>query len=269
MTKLIASEALAAAVPFKDLDTLLENLEASKFKDLQGVWNYITLDDLRFLGHDDLLSLVPADNPKKRVLAQLFLKKYLNAFQQSDPFSSFQEAKEHDAKLALAAGKFVFSGRVISSRFASVARDRIPMSNLDALNIQNLDKVLVLDFSECELWDCDMQYVFRLASKCTACTHVNLSDNRFYQSALDDALRSLLNLSSILYVDITINPLASVDRIDFFKTLDSSQLRKLIFIPAAWLQGEGWRVMIREQVSADSTLVQAVMTTHQKYYASL
>jgi hypothetical protein len=60
-------------------------------------------------------------------------------------------------------------------------------------------------------------------------------------------------------VDISHNPIASVERRDFFEKLTEDQLKKLIFLPKQWVKTGAWRALLTK-------FQDIVLETHKKYY---
>jgi hypothetical protein len=60
-------------------------------------------------------------------------------------------------------------------------------------------------------------------------------------------------------VDISHNPIASVERQDFFEKLTEEQLKKLIFLPKQWVKTGAWKVLLTK-------FQDIVRETHNKYY---
>jgi hypothetical protein len=59
---------------------------------------------------------------------------------------------------------------------------------------------------------------------------------------VDENLLATLAFPFVQYVNVTGNPLASVDREDLWEKLDSKQqLSKLIWIPWGWLPAGNWK----------------------------
>lgn len=97
---------------------------------------------------------------------------------------------------------------------------------------------------------------------------VNLRCNRIhgiqqYQKEVDEYMEKLLVHPKIEFVDIRVNPFASVDRKDFFQNPIRCWPMKLIWIDEIHLNSKGWKNMIP---SEDEALVDTVVKAHQQYF---
>lgn len=122
---------------------------------------------------------------------------------------------------------------------------------------------LLLSFNN--LLDTDLPPLAELTRKISP-AEVNLSHNRIHgynehvRSMVDKSLKEILQHTSN-YVNICGNPIASADRVDFFRSLTKDQLGKLIWIPEAWLYPGHWKAMI------DAALHPDIQKTHEMYYS--
>lgn len=124
--------------------------------------------------------------------------------------------------------------------------------------------VVTLDLSYNYLTSLDMPFVFQLASY-TQCQVLKVRSNYIQKTdkngdELYDQLKNILNLSSIVYFDITFNPCASIDGLKFFQELDEKQYGKLIFIPCNWIYSPAWKPMIPDSYHS------IVLAAHESYY---
>ena len=63
-------------------------------------------------------------------------------------------------------------------------------------------------------------------------------------------------------MDITVNFLASIDRLDFFQQLTNKQLEKLIWIPDNWVDNVSWKIVVKV------TQQEIVEKAHKQHYFS-
>jgi hypothetical protein len=153
-------------------------------------------------------------------------------------------------------------------RFKDFDDGRFSSDTLPASLSLDLTEVRSVDFSENNLLDDDMigivSFVLEHLPKCFV---VNLSNNRFHgfpmKEKIDCHLFRLLACDHIRFVDITGNSLASVDRLDLFlemESMSSHPLTKLIWIPEDWVDGGGWKSVIRNSSAI-------VVSAHKEFYA--
>lgn len=119
---------------------------------------------------------------------------------------------------------------------------------------------VVVDLSENLLQDKDMAHIARFVNKLVhrnsnSKVTIDLSFNRFFglfedtRTVLDDNLTNLLEIPQVVNINICNNPLASLDRHDFYNKLfliENCEFmqKKLIFIPFEWLSGGGWQALV-------------------------
>jgi len=163
-------------------------------------------------------------------------------------------------------------GRVLSSMFQRskvlVDDHLVPIGVLDdTIRSQAFDetKGVAVDCSSCSLLLSD---VVILADKLTQlnCRILDISHNRVAtfgdaeERCLVDALHQLLDMKSMQYLNICGNTCASAEATGVFARMQDEHLRKLIWIPQLFLNGNGWKVMVSEP------LFEVVRTAHLEYY---
>eukprot|EP00047_Mylnosiga_fluctuans_P010291 m.15673 g.15673 ORF g.15673 m.15673 type:complete len:268 (-) comp3054_c0_seq1:98-901(-) len=169
------------------------------------------------------------------------------------------------------------NGKMISCRFKAFKPVHSPVYSSDELaksfTANQLHNVKRAIFSSNNLLDLDMEHITHFVEQMLpACEIIDLSNNRFHgyplRETLDIPLLRLLNISHVHFVDITINGVATVDRVDFFQFLATQQvlLSKLIFVPESWIAAGHWRRLF---TSCSSEVVEGVERSHRLYYKSI
>lgn len=128
--------------------------------------------------------------------------------------------------------------------------------------------IATLDLSNNYLVNEDIDSVKALA-KYTKCKVLKVRSNYFQQIGFnpDDpndlfvSLKEILGFSSIRYFDITLNPCASIDAVDFYRELKEEHFRKLIFVQRSHVLEFNWRVMVSKPYH------DIVLKTHTDYYS--
>ena len=247
----------------------LPSLNESKWKPLAIYFKNVSMDDLRNKTPDQLARLA---DPEHRFLMLAYAENYLEALLSSDnPYSNASLGlspvmpKEKPQIRLSCDGKVSLRGLLISSHFGTLDSTLTSVSLLQESMAIDPNKILHLDLSANNLLDEDLQFLVPLICKSPNIKTVNLSENRFHGTLPEQRERVDRNLKMILqhvqeYVDISKNPLATIDRSDFFESLDQSFFAKLIFIPKIWLHGDSWKSLVR------ASYYDLVVRTHNSYY---
>jgi len=251
-----------------ELKELVTEKLSNKYQPRLG--NYfqnLTVGDLSLFYAEDLEQMAaPGDKPLMRVCVDDVLGPYLK---QTNPF----EAKKQlipvwpQPKASIDPKTLNLTGLVMPLAFASAAPS-FAKKTVKEYYTSEKEGVFydVVNFSGNHLLDDDLPEIAKAISKWNP-KIVNLSNNRFhgydmrYRKEVDKALQDILAVSSVKYVDITANPLASVDRKDLFNLLNKEQLKKLIWIPKNWINGGNWKVMIDNK-----SFHPEIEKTHKEYY---
>jgi hypothetical protein len=155
--------------------------------------------------------------------------------------------------------------KVISSKFQSFRGNSIDVLANACKTTPKNNSVRTLKLTDCGLVDEDMDYVLQISDAFPKCRDIDLSSNRFHgfseplKDEVDLKLKELLDRG--IRVNLTINAIASVDRLDLFESLTDKQLRKLIWILENHLKGPGWKILI-----SDKERQAIVNVAHQNYY---
>jgi len=212
-----------------------------------------------------LEELVDSAKPEDKLLMTIFAKRYLlSGLEQSDPFdlfpSEYVEEKEPRKDI------LDMKGKLVSIVYSSLSRNKKTPKELENSLKMDPPKVKEVDFSNCNLLDQDLEAIAEIVRLCRPVV-VNLRGNRFHgydlktQKEVDDALKNILAVAEVQFVDVTVNPLASTDRRDLFETLDKAQFKKLVWIPQSWLKAGNWKALVSK-----AEMYQTITQTHEQYY---
>jgi hypothetical protein len=255
----------------------LEALKEPKWRRLAPYFENLRDDDLAYFTETDIME---ATEPKDRLLMQLFIKEHLEPhLNQPNPFAG--ESAQFTTKSAWnhETGCLDLRGRVAPVMYCGLGGSARCSSRELAQLLQQLnvppEAVRILDLSENFLGDFDAPYILEFLKTLPNCKYVNLSNNRLHgffaesREAVDKALLGILQHSSVEFVNILGNPLASIDRKDLYEKIaeDEEQrklLRKLIFIPLRWLASNNWHVLF---VGPNKTETCAIVgKAHDQFY---
>jgi hypothetical protein len=241
----------------------MDSLFEGRFVHLQRYFKGLTLDDLPALSPEDL---VDAADSQDKLLMRVFAKHLGSRLGQLDPFvpptMPFAQPKKKETTrktLELA------NGQVLSHAFKSLrVVGKTPMDEVATKFEQQMKEVEIVDLSANNLLDDDLPIVVALVERCPRIQEIDLSNNRFHgyskdtQPIVDKAIQALLSRSPPTSVNISGNPLATIDRKDLFASFSSTELSRLIWIPEPWLKGSGWNNMIPKE-----ELQEIVRRTHE------
>eukprot|EP01125_Pyxidicula_operculata_P002579 TRINITY_DN12435_c0_g1_i1.p1 TRINITY_DN12435_c0_g1~~TRINITY_DN12435_c0_g1_i1.p1 ORF type:complete len:264 (+),score=22.73 TRINITY_DN12435_c0_g1_i1:26-793(+) len=248
-----------------DLGAELNIDENSRFYPLLRFFKGVLKDDLKNFTRSEVIQLVGSE---EKLLMKIFVDDVLAPYLRANPGSSVGIPLKFTVPQS-SLGILDLNGRIISSKLPIMVGGSICITLLKAELEKNIDlkTVKVLRFARCNLFDEDAPIILDLVKSMENCTFIDLSHNRLYgelevaRNVVDPALRSLLSLPQVTVVNITGNPLATVNRKDFFISLSPEQAEKLIFIPAEWVENGGWKVL----VPGNEKIVEEA---HAKYYSN-
>lgn len=124
------------------------------------------------------------------------------------------------------------------------------------------DKFELIDMSNNQLHDCDLEHVCRAIQENSINIKVlDLSSNNFGDSKNYDVLMRMLRLNNFSHIIICENPIASQDHYEFLNNLSSIQLARLIWIPRPWVKSSIWEHMIKNE-----KLIMEIRLTHSIFY---
>lgn len=142
---------------------------------------------------------------------------------------------------------------------------------VEGCKVQGLGDVSFVDLSFNTLGDDDVQGIVRFVGALCRVTRghqvsVSLSGNRLGAKGLDDTYEAVIRIceqhDKLRFVDVTMNPLASIDRADLFAKLTPEVLGKLIFVYEHWLDSRSWTAMVRRDLEG------TVEDTHRVFFAT-
>jgi len=242
------------------LFSLEDALKNTKFTSLQKYFAEIELDDLGDFSEDELVQLA---EPKDRVRMKIFIKQYLTPFLARDNPYKLHDIPTPSAKSSNPSSPRVgdFQGRLISAEFAKAFTDteRISVEDLKKY-LSDTNNLQRLDLSRNNLLDSDLPIIARCIP--ASCAEIDLSYNRFGVSNPEMATKAIIDIlghTNLKFLDITVNPIASVDHREFFMKLEN-QFERLIFIPKQWIAGKSWFIMV------PGDWQELVRRTHTEYY---
>jgi len=261
------------------MDTLDKKCKG-KFERLLVYFTGFTANDFIGISEEDIIESVEC---KDKLIARIFFRKYLSEYFNApdDPFKDLKwMTSPHISKdepiCITSEGLLDLRRRVVGNAFtktmpipffALIKESPEPLILADVktkLEPDQNERVKTIDLSNTNLVDYDIHTIVDLVMACPNCSVVNLSFNRFRGGdfEFDQALKKLLHMEQIQFVDVTNNEFASSVKSDFFKFLDSGRLSRLIFVPPTWLDNGGWKTVI----GGSYQLI--VKSAHEKYYNS-
>eukprot|EP00300_Choanocystis_sp_HF-7_P004586 c13567_g1_i2.p1 GENE.c13567_g1_i2~~c13567_g1_i2.p1 ORF type:complete len:223 (+),score=48.35 c13567_g1_i2:187-855(+) len=155
------------------------------------------------------------------------------------------------------------AGRLVTKQFGgSPNRDTKTIDELIAhLNQQPptaLESVEYLSLERCNFLDFDLPDVETLVNFFTSRKQsqivVNLSNNRIHgygnnKALVEESIARILSNPKVKYLDLTMNPFCSVDKREWFGSVESELLVKLIWVPQPWLTMNSWTALISDRSS--------------------
>ncbi len=245
----------------------IQSLLVDKYDALAKYFGQLTVVDVESFSEEEFVETVQY---KHRLLMRSFYRNELCKLPQSR-IEYVQCAEVQPAQLTIVQRRVVLDLRqkAVSLQFANSLPTQIPVNKLvEKMKLKNLNPQFTLDIclANCFLRDDDMQYVEQLLQYFVKCQRLDLSGNRICgsESQADTMLLAMLDegkYPQLEYVDVVRNPVASIENKELFESLTSSQLERLIWVPAAWIEGATWRTMVKPEMY--DTVIQA----HKKYYA--
>jgi len=243
----------------------LKHLFQGRFEPLQIYFEGITQNDLAALTEEEI---VGDCNANHKMLMRTFLRQEMAAYiDQDDPFvaNNFKFLLQQEKKKPeVENGWLNLKNRLISSAFQDLKIDLPPINKWNPDSVKDIIKNIDLSFNN--LLDVDVSFIRQLVNvfaKRNALEIVDISWNRLYGKGensipIDEPLKDILKKCEFL--DVTGNPLASIDRQEFYKTLTNAEFSHLIFVPENWLAAGGWKPIVPEKYHDNVT------EAHRKYF---
>jgi len=161
-----------------------------------------------------------------------------------------------------------FCGKLVPDRYAAFRPELTSLTKLlnqvkaHELKEEKEQLSRIADFSMNYLADEDIKIVIEIVENVGFCNIIILRNNQLTTCYND--IKGFLAKNIIRYVDITINPIASIDhREAFFKKITKLEFEKLIWIPNSFLEGGSWKDMVSEEH------LQTIINTHVSFYKIL
>jgi hypothetical protein len=262
----------------------------TKFDQLKTTLGSIDLEEIRLVNETDFVDRFPAHD---RLLALVFYRKYVPSFVRLTAVPDLGDVYNDDGESAAPArmkaiprvidGVLLLNSVLITAQFRIFPNEiRIPICEIPALlediPRQDIETLTGVAMAKNGLLDFDIPFVLKtvkaIADKRpqdSAPFWMMLTLNQFHgydkdtREDFDQNLIALLSIPQISFVDLTMNPFSSVDRRDFFSTVNSALLMKLIWIPQPWVAGGGWKNIVSNRASSEQDSIAEV---HKRYYAS-
>lgn len=228
-----------------------------KFGRLKKYFEELTFSDLGRLTSDFMVeSAEPQDKIAMKLLSDGFLLPYLD---KPDPFDRNVAEKLYPGVFqSRPASPQIWRPEVLSSVYSGLDFEK---PTIDKLNIPDTKAdVTYLDLSGRNLTDRDIPFVLKLVNNLHKCSVIDLSNNRLSPAiGSDDSFKELLRI--VNYVDVTINPVATIAGIDYLNRLSDSLLFKVI-----WVQRHHLTASVEWQKLIGKQKVGSVLQAHKKYY---
>lgn len=221
-----------------------------RFEHLTKYYKDITMDDLKYLNETDLLA--PINNRNHKLLAKILIRSHL---------------LKNNEDICL--DEHVVKPQEINDIYTYQSEKKLKIHNVSVFH--KCDDIKLNEaLRECEYIDLSEQFITDeyfshivdiIIEKCAHVKIINLCRNRLKYA--DDLILKLVKQPSIEYIDISINPIASIERKEFWTCLDLEILSKLIWIPWNWVQTGSWKTFWSDQ---DSVHITITRKTHEIYY---
>jgi hypothetical protein len=261
------------------VDRQLKDLCTGRWTGLNDTFGDLLVRDLAVLTDQDIRDLVSdVSEPKLRQLARVFLRTVKAEITKKAEDTAGSPEQSQVLPYVLSRGILSCSQRVCSANFAVRRVDTMVVTDLANL-IQSLvesgvlNGVHTLDVSQCSLADADLPHVLRAVKECKSFKRIDLSANNLHGHDATD--RVVFNqfmhemLKNKIFVDITENPAATVDRLDLYRAeLSAQELRYLVWLPVSHLDQPFWHDVMRPRVAGDDReAIAAVIEAHTEYYS--
>lgn len=217
----------------------LSKLFQGRFKILEPYFHDLTWEDFSDLEKNDLIT---STELKHRVLMTLFLNTVLD--------EAFQPKSLDDENLMQWTKEYRRGGV------------------LEYIKNKNSITGNTLDLSNQLLRDGDVPTLVEATSMFSSPKRIILSVNRIWgyseeiKAFVDGGLIEMLESQKVELLNITSNPIANIDRKDFFEKLNELHFSKLIWIPQKWVETGSWKNII------DPKYVDLVKKVHDEFYKS-
>jgi hypothetical protein len=266
------------------MNHLVSTFCIGKYAPLAKYFTGITILDLTKLNDPEIISSFPYEH---NLLIRLFLKeKSIEKILLWSPNASFNYNEDEDEEddvdnylnkyppyevISKIEGSNIINlcNKVDTSLYSSISPGKINIKCIqqvfEKIDNKNIDYI---DLSWNDLYDHDLDYIVNAIKEFKLDINgINLSCNNFSGSNKNTRDKTYENLYYLLehceYVDLSMTPFASIDRLDFFKSLQKdspSFLLTLIWIPEKWLETNQWQGMVCKELHYE------IRDVHRQYY---
>jgi hypothetical protein len=243
----------------------------SRFCVLKEYFDNLQLEELAQQDIDSFPELVDI---KHKILMKVFVTRYLAPYLEQNLLFLVQENSNFrkiqldvDGKLdtrgCLKSRMMPYSSRLCISELKNTIIKSTILNSIQSINI--------IDLSGNDLLSTDMQYVYDLLiwlQPYLKNTILSLDGNKIhgigkYSDIVDNNIAKFVEMPNISYIDMRGNPFCSIDRKDYFMSLniDDVVIKKLIWIEKYNLGTYGWRSLLKSE-----EMCQATIQTHMDYF---
>lgn len=254
-----------------DKDASVRAALGADFACLAEYFGAFKVSDILSLSDDELAD---AARPEHKIAMRLFCRRILQPLREAGP-DPYRDRSTRPRE-PLQGSMLVLRGRVVTASLKSLRPNLLALDSLTAewrvMDEAKRRQVRWIDVSENFLVDSDLPLLAVFISLFPQREVVDASSSRFYGKdsagkpldGFEGAIEMILDCPTMGFLDITSNPLASVDRKDLFVKWAHEKpnlLLKLIWIPKVWLKGGAWKVLVPSDIHAK------VYDQHLQYYA--
>lgn len=249
--------------------------ELKKYKHLLDVMGDLTLNEIRLLEKEDVISIV---GPKAAIEYLLLSKEVLDTLGKdanTDSVASLGSSTNAGAPptsfaptipvlttiVGCTAVKVAYGkAAVVGKQHKAMRPDLIPVD----LCVPPFGvTVEVLDLSECFLFDVDLQKVHDIVEKWKP-KYLLLRSTRISPRVDKRVLDAILQLVDV--VDCTGTTFATIESLDYFSNASATIVRKLVWVRESDLFGKAWHMCCRKAKNI-LKMQRLAEQTHLKYYS--
>ncbi|KAI9138485.1 hypothetical protein BKA69DRAFT_1127326 [Paraphysoderma sedebokerense] len=243
--------------PFKGSEMVTEHIP-EKFGRLNKYFQELTFYDMGRLTPDFIVeSAEPQDKIAMKLLSDGFLLPYLD---KPDPFDRNVAEKLYPGVFqSPPASPQIWRPEILSSVYSGLDFEK---PTIDKLTVPDTkaDVTTHLVLSGRNLTDRDIPFVLKLVNNLPKCSVVDLSSNRLSPAiGSDESFKGLLRI--VNYVDVTINPVATIAGIECLSRLSDDLLCKVI-----WVQQYHLTTSVELQNLMETLKMGSVLQVHKEYY---
>lgn len=221
------------------------------------------VDDLDYLNEEDFLELFES-NPQLRVKFKIFFREVLAKVSGVSSANGIGVGvEEEEGELDPIDNQL--SDTFASHNLTSILFQKSVSGSRTLVDVQKEvsgieDSIHALLLSGNNLMDDDVPHIVALVNKLSKCKILDLSFNQI-TSKSQERLAELGKHTSLEYVVVFGNPIATAEFLNSLASSMSALISKVIFMPQGWLDGNPTLNSLH-----DTALHQAAFTTHYKFY---